>query len=90
MVSVLRESPAALPPGPLLARVLASLSMELTHEWCSPEAAEIGGQAIDLARGIGDTEVVADVVAKSSLIRPDPGLTRLADVRQAIGCIAAS
>ncbi|HEU5473774.1 MAG TPA: BTAD domain-containing putative transcriptional regulator [Actinophytocola sp.] len=67
-VAVLREAAAALPPGPLLARVLASLSMEMTHEWCSPEAAAIAGQAVDMARPIGDTALFADVVAMRMMV----------------------
>ncbi|WP_250004812.1 BTAD domain-containing putative transcriptional regulator [Actinoplanes sp. M2I2] len=80
MVAVLRESAKALPPGPLLARVLASLSMELTHEWCSPEAEAIAARAVDMARPLGDTELFADVVAMRMLVlwgRPGAAAQRL-------------
>ncbi|MFI5496731.1 ATP-binding protein [Actinoplanes sp. NPDC051859] len=80
MIAVLRQCAAALPSGPLLARVLASLSMELTHEWCSPEAAAIAERAIDLARPIGDTGLFADVVAMHMLVlmgRPGSAHERL-------------
>jgi DNA-binding SARP family transcriptional activator len=81
MVAVLREAAATLPRGTLLARVLASLSMELTHEWCSPEAAAFGEQAVDLARQIGDTPLFADVVSMRMLVlwgRPGAAGERLA------------
>ncbi len=46
LVEVLQDCAAALPPGPLLARVLGSLSMELMYQWRSAEADELGEQSV--------------------------------------------
>jgi DNA-binding SARP family transcriptional activator len=67
MISVLRECSTALPPGARQARVLASLSMELVHEWRSLEADEIGREAMALARTVGDTDLLAQVASMRML-----------------------
>jgi DNA-binding SARP family transcriptional activator/tetratricopeptide (TPR) repeat protein len=63
LVEVLQHCAAALPPGPLLARVLSSLSMELMYQWRSAEADELGEKSVQMARGCGDRELFCDVAS---------------------------
>ncbi|WP_132155671.1 BTAD domain-containing putative transcriptional regulator [Kribbella antiqua] len=62
MVAVLEDCLTTLRSGPLNARVLASLAMELTYEWRSEEADAIGQRAVEAARAVGDPDLLADVV----------------------------
>ena len=61
MIAVLRGCLDRLDEGPLRARVLASLAMELIHAWRSAEADACSRQAIELARRTGDPSLLADV-----------------------------
>ena len=63
LVEVLQDCAAALAPGPLLARVLSSLSMELMYQWRSAEADELGEQSVQMAREYGDRELFCDVAS---------------------------
>jgi tetratricopeptide (TPR) repeat protein len=63
LVEVLEGCMAALPPGPLQARVLSSLSMELMYQWRSAEADELGERSVQLAREWGDLELFCDVAS---------------------------
>lgn len=67
MVAVLEECLAALPPGPLRARVQVSLAMELTYEWRSVEAEAVGAGAVDAVRPLEDHELFADVIVMRTL-----------------------
>jgi DNA-binding SARP family transcriptional activator len=80
MVAVLEECAAALPAGALRARSLASLAMELTYEWRSAEADDVSGRAVDVARPVGDCELLADVMSMRMLVlwgRPGAAEERL-------------
>ena len=68
-------------PGTLLARVLASLSMELTARWSTAESAGLSGDAVAMARTTGDVDLLADAVAMRMLVlwgRPGAAAERLA------------
>jgi tetratricopeptide (TPR) repeat protein len=63
LVEVLADCADALPPGPLHARVLSSLSMELMYQWRSAEADELGARSVQMARDTGDRELFCDVAS---------------------------
>jgi hypothetical protein len=67
MVSVLEECIGSCGPGPLRARVLVSLAMELTYEWRSEEAEAVGRRAVEAAREFADSALFADVVSLHTL-----------------------
>ena len=67
MMNVLRDCLSKLPAGPLRARVLASLGMELMYEWRSLEADPYCAQALAAARELGDPTLFADVAALREL-----------------------
>jgi DNA-binding SARP family transcriptional activator/tetratricopeptide (TPR) repeat protein len=81
MVAVLQDCLTTLRSGPLHARVLASLAMELTYEWRSDEADAVGRRAVQAARAVGDPDLLADVVGLRTLAlwgRPGAAEERLA------------
>jgi DNA-binding SARP family transcriptional activator/tetratricopeptide (TPR) repeat protein len=63
LVEVLEGCMKALPAGPLQARVLSSLSMELMYQWRSAEADELGEKSVAMAREYGDRELFCDVAS---------------------------
>jgi DNA-binding SARP family transcriptional activator/tetratricopeptide (TPR) repeat protein len=63
LVEVLEGCSRALPAGPLQARVLSSLSMELMYQWRSAEADELGEKSVAMAREYGDRELLCDVAS---------------------------
>ena len=63
LVEVLEGCMEALPAGPLQARVLSSLSMELMYQWRSAEADELGEKSVAMAREYGDRELFCDVAS---------------------------
>jgi hypothetical protein len=67
MVAVLGQCLTSLRSGPLHARVLASLAMELIYEWRSEEADAVGLRAVEAARAVGDADLFADVVGLRTL-----------------------
>jgi DNA-binding SARP family transcriptional activator/tetratricopeptide (TPR) repeat protein len=87
VIAALQECARALPASELRARVLASLAMEMTHEWCSPAADDISRQALELAREIGTTDLIADVISLRMLMlwgRPGAAGERLALAAEAL------
>ena len=67
MQQVLRECLDRLPEGPLQARVLASLAMELMYEWRSLEAEPFSRRSMEVARSVGDPVLLAEVAALREL-----------------------
>jgi tetratricopeptide (TPR) repeat protein len=61
MVAVLETCRQQLPDGPLQARVLASLGMELVYEWRSMEGEQVSRSSMAVARTVGDPELLVDV-----------------------------
>ena len=87
VIAVLRECADVLPPSELRARVLASLAIEMTHDWCSPEAEQISHQALELARQIGTADLIADVISLRMLVlwgRPGAAGEQLALAEEAL------
>lgn len=85
MQQVLRECLDRLPEGPLQARVLASLAMELMYEWRSLEAEPYSSRSMEVARGVGDPVLLAEVAALRELFlfgRPGATHERLALVEE--------
>ena len=80
MQRVLQECLERLPEGPLQARVLASLAMELMYEWRSLEAEPFSRRSMEVARAVGDPVLVAEVAALRELFlfgRPGATAERL-------------
>jgi DNA-binding SARP family transcriptional activator len=87
VIDVLRECADVLPPSELRARVLASLAIEMTHDWCSPEAEQISHQALELARQLGSGDLIADVISLRMLVlwgRPGAAGEQLALAAEAL------
>ncbi len=86
MVTALEDCLAALPPGPLRARVQVSLALELNYQWRSVEAEAVAEGAVDAVRPLHADEF-ADVVAMRTLSlwgKPGAAGTRIELAREAL------
>jgi len=68
MIETLQACLAQLEPGPLQAGVLASLGMEMTYEWRLTEAESYSGRAVEVARAVGDHDLLASVIGLRELL----------------------
>jgi DNA-binding SARP family transcriptional activator len=68
MIATLQDCLAQLEPGPLQARVLASLGMEMTYEWRLAEAEAYSRRAVEVARAVGDHDLLASVIGLRELL----------------------
>ena len=68
MIATLQECLVQLEPGPLQAKVLASLSLEMAYEWRLEEAESYSSRAVDVAREVGDQDLLSSVVGLRELL----------------------
>jgi DNA-binding SARP family transcriptional activator len=80
MIATLEDCLAQLEPGPLQAKVLASLSMEMTYEWRVIEAESYSARAVEVARRVRDHDLLASVIGLRELLlfgRPGAAAERI-------------
>jgi DNA-binding SARP family transcriptional activator len=68
MIATLQDCLTKLEPGALQAKVLASLGMEMTYEWRLAEAESYSRRAVEVARDVGDHDLIASVVGLRELL----------------------
>lgn len=68
MIATLQECLAQLEPGPLQAKVLASLSLEMHYEWRLGEAESYSSRAVEVARAVGDPQLLSSVIGLRELL----------------------
>jgi len=85
MIATLENCLAQLEPGPLQARVLSSLSMEMTYEWRLTEAESYSARAVEVARRVGDHDLLASVIGLRELLmfgRPGAASERIGSAEE--------
>jgi DNA-binding SARP family transcriptional activator/tetratricopeptide (TPR) repeat protein len=85
LTDVLEKCVAELDTGPLRARAMISLAMEYMYAWRSAECDRVGSAAVEEVRGMGDDELIADVLQLRALSlwgRPGAAAERLSLARE--------